>query len=1097
MLKLILGRAGFGKTHEMNSIITGLAKAGRKDIIILVPEQHSATVERNIIRSFGFAAAESIEVTSFTRLGDRVYKECGGIAAGRLDQCGRYLMLRRAIAACRQELKRYSKSADNAGFAEDILQLITEFKQNLTTPADLSAAADRLPAGVLQLKIKDLCLIYSAYDGLLQSAGVGSDPTDDNALLADKLRECRFFEGKTVFVDSFKGFTAGQMKILEHIIGDSVECTLAFTMDSKRELFANVRSTVNSVKRIAERHGVEVEETWANEQNRRAGGDMLRVLEQGFGGSAAPHDITDGSVNLICAADPAEEGDIIASSIRRLIIDGRCRYRDIAVIARTADYFGEGLLSSLKKYDIPFHMDQRKSAACRPLIRLCRALCEAAASGSAENMLALVKSGLLPYPAQDLAAVEMYCYVWRVRGEDWLKNFDKNPAGFAETDDPGVPEQLERINTVRRGLIAALNKLKYANQTGRGLAEGLFSAVGSLHGGKNLERLCTELTAMERFEEAQIESESYGLLLSILDRFASLCGDMAMTAREFSELFAGVCGLCDLGSVPGRLDEISLGSADHIRVSAPKVAFLAGANEGIFPAVPNSGGLLNFFDRDKLKETGLDLKNDIFEDTCEEDFLCYISLCAPLDKLYVSYARQSAGHEELFPSGMALNIMALFPALESGPFPAGHEENELPLITGLLPAAELYMRQCRDGLPLRSTLKALLAETETGRDIIERQRAAADIRENLSADMAARISHKTLHTSASRLESYAGCAYKYFCNYMIGLRKKRPARIDSLQQGLIVHYCLERFLREYSVDQRSDSELNNIVSSLVSDYAAEFLGGTDDKAPRFTAELERIGKMALYDISCLLREFENSDFRPADVELGIGGEDSDIPAETIEDGHVRVEITGKVDRLDTFQNDDGSYFRIVDYKTGHKSFTLTDILYSLNMQMLVYLFAVKNGGAQRYGAPLLPAGILYKPSKREIAGYSADTDTNDANMKSLRSNGLLLDDPGVLGAMEHGLFGRFIPMGAGTRNSSAVPADAFPRIERILRRNILQIARDIGDGKINPDPIDCSTPACKYCDYFDICRHGGEPRSIPALSREQTLAAAGEETGNA
>jgi len=1097
MLKLILGRAGFGKTYEMNSIITELAEAGRKDIIILVPEQHSATVERNIIRSFGFAAAESIEVTSFTRLGDRVYKEHGGIAAGRLDQCGRYLMLRRALAACRQDLKRYNKSADNTGFAGDILQLITELKQNLTLPADLSSAADRLPAGVLQLKIKDLCLIYSAYDGLLQSAGIGSDPTDDNALLANKLGECHFFEGKTVFVDSFKGFTAGQIKILEHVIADSLECTFAFTTDGERELFANVRKTVNSVKRIAERHGIETEEIWANEQNRRAGSEMLRALEQGFGNTAEPCSQSDDGVNLICAADPAEEADVIASNIRRLVIDGQCRYRDIAIIARTSDYFSEGLIGALKKYDIPFHLDNRKSADGRPLIRLCRTLCEAAASGSADNMLALIKSGLLPYPEQDLAALEMYCYVWRVRSEDWLKDFDKNPAGFAETEDPAVPEQLERINAVRRGLVAALNKLKRAEQTGRGLAEGLFGAIQSLSGGKSLERLCTELTAMERFEEAQIESESYGLMLSILDRFASLCGDMAMTLREFSELFAGVCGLCDLGSVPGRLDEISLGSADHIRVSAPKVAFLAGANDGIFPAIPASGGLLNFFDRDRLKETGLDLKNDIFEDTCEEDFLCYISLCAPMERLYVSYARQSTNHDELFPSSMALSIMSLFPALENKPFTSDFAGDELPLITGLYPAAELYMRQCRDGSPLRGTLKALLMETEIGRNIVAQQQATADIRENLSADMASRLSHKTLHTSASRLESYAGCAYKYFCNYMIGLHKKKPARIDSLQQGLMVHYCLERFLREYGVVPRPSSELHNIVRSLINDYTAEFLGGMADKSMRFMAELDRIGKMVFYDISCLLCEFENSDFRPSDVELSVGGEQADIPAEVIEDGHVRVEITGKVDRLDTFRNDDGTFFRVVDYKTGAKSFTLADILYSLNMQMLVYLFAVKNGGNERYGAPLQPAGILYKPSKREIASYSTDTNTDDATLKSLRPNGLLLDDPNVLEAMEHGLFGRFIPMGGGTRNSSAVPAEAFERIERILRRNILQIARDIQGGRVNPDPLDCSTPACKYCDYFDICRHGDEPRSIPALSREQTLAATGEEVKNA
>lgn len=72
----------------------------------------------------------------------------------------------------------------------------------------------------------------------------------------------------------------------------------------------------------------------------------------------------------------------------------------------------------------------------------------------------------------------------------------------------------------------------------------------------------------------------------------------------------------------------------------------------------------------------------------------------------------------------------------------------------------------------------------------------------------------------------------------------------------------------------------------------------------------------------------------------------------LEDGK-KVEITGKIDRIDTAQNEDGKYLRIIDYKSSAKNIDLNEVYAGLQIQLLTYLDAVCKQ------EDLMPAGILY------------------------------------------------------------------------------------------------------------------------------------------
>ena len=84
---------------------------------------------------------------------------------------------------------------------------------------------------------------------------------------------------------------------------------------------------------------------------------------------------------------------------------------------------------------------------------------------------------------------------------------------------------------------------------------------------------------------------------------------------------------------------------------------------------------------------------------------------------------------------------------------------------------------------------------------------------------------------------------------------------------------------------------------------------------------------------------------------------------------VTVSLSGFVDRVDGWSDKGRLYLRVVDYKTGRKSFDLTDVWNGLGLQMLIYLFTLKEKGKEKFGADtIVPAGVLYFPARDAVEG---------------------------------------------------------------------------------------------------------------------------------
>ena len=225
MRHLIFGMAGAGKTTLLHERIADCVSDGGR-AILLVPEQYSFESEKALYRRLGARGALQVEVLSFTRLCDRIFREYGGLAGVHLEEAAKYLLMSVALGEVGGALKVYGKNAANAAFAASMCEQISELKTAGASSEALRGAAQGL-GGAFGDKLSDIALIFDAYQAVIERGY--SDPDDCLARACKRLEGRNFFAGYDVFIDGFMAFMGAEWKLLKFVLADSPHVWAALT----------------------------------------------------------------------------------------------------------------------------------------------------------------------------------------------------------------------------------------------------------------------------------------------------------------------------------------------------------------------------------------------------------------------------------------------------------------------------------------------------------------------------------------------------------------------------------------------------------------------------------------------------------------------------------------------------------------------------------------------------------------------------------------------------------------------------------------------------------------------------------------------------
>ena len=1064
MLNLLYARAGQDIRGEL------LERMGRSDArrrLLIVPEQFSHESERAMCAALGGGASMFCEVLSFTRLAGRLTDAAGGGAAPMLDAGGRMLLMYAALRRVSDALTTYRAPSRKPAFLTGLLATVDECRSYRVEPEALISAGEEL-GGRQGDKLKDLGLIYAAYRAL--EAGGAADPRGRLDRLAVQLEDTRWGAGMAFYVYGFTDFTPQEERVLSALMAQG-ELTAALVCDKGNDPSGIFRPALRCAKRLArlaKDNAVPVREEALRRTLPRH--PSLAFLEQNlFGPGPVRPWAGECAAVRVAAATPRQEAEWCAAEILRLLREEGYRCRDIAVCARRLDGYGELIESVFARYGVPVFLSSMEDILEKPVLALVTSALAAAGSDYPyEELFRYLKTGLTGIDEEERDLLENYALTWDLKGSAWTrqKPWDMHPEGYGREFSEEDRALVAWLDQLRRRVIAPLEKLRRGtDKTGRGRALALYQLLEDIDLPTRLAQRADSLDRRgERTAAAQYR-QLWDILVGGLEQCALLLGDTELELEEFSRLFSLVLSQYDVGAIPVSLDAVTVGDAPRMAHKEVKALFLLGADSGSVPDCAASPGLFTDQDRDALSAMEVELAPRQEDKLRREMTIAYETCCRPSQRLYVSYAA-GAGDEQKTPCFLWERLGALFPD-------APVRDGGGPLARLAAPDAALELAGQDPGLA--EALKRVPGLA--GR--VERIQSAAHWRRGrLSRPAVDALFGPVVPMSATKLDLVNSCHFSYFLRFGLDAKPRQRAAFQATDYGTFVHDVLEHTLRwakEEGVPLDDGEGVGRLSQRAADRYEQEAMSNLAEEPARFQYLFQRMKGAALAVARSVCAELAVSDFTPAAFELGFGP-GKDLPPVEVEQG-VRLRLTGYVDRVDQWLHGGKRYLRVVDYKTGRKSFDFSDVEDGRGLQMLLYLFALSREGKGLFGPEdTVPAGVLYVPARTPLVDGErgmSDGEIQKSRDRLLRRQGLVLDDPDVLAAMERpaGEY-RFLPIGAGKGGLDyLVTPEQMDALDEYITRALRAAAGELAAGNIDADPYwqGADKNPCRWCDYKAAC----------------------------
>lgn len=1091
MTEFIIGPAGSGKSTLIAKKAADRLSQGRR-VILMVPEQSAVSTEAAVCseaQSRGIPQTE-LEVLNFRRLCNRVFRQYGGIAYNSVTPGAKALIMWQALFSSAPALKRYKDElADAKRFVPMLLSTVSEFKSYGITPSMLANAAKDAAEDdtALSDKLNDLSLICSAYNRFAEQGF--SDPSDDLTRLADVLSENRFFEGADLFLDSFVGFTPQELSVLSYAFrqADNVTVSLCLSNEDGAFAFENVKTTFDGLKRLAERHRGETVITKLPETVRFSS-DALRFLERNlwsmgncrvFDGDASP-------IRTVIAEGEYSEAEFVANDILTKVING-AQYRDFAVIARDIRSYSGIIDAVFSETGLPCHISERAELSEKPIFKLILSALAIKNNGwRTSDIVSYMKTGLSPVTPDECDMIESYAYQWSISGLHWYSGEEwfMNPDGFTDVmTDEGI-RTLDEINSIRKRLVDPLSKLFESFDGTRSIKELCRAVWIFLH----------EIGADEKISSSGDDDEVrlWNSLCDSLDTLVTVLPETKADTVLFANLLTLVVNQTNVGSLPSVIDEISLGSAGLMRAGNVKHVYLLGVNEGVFPAACGESGIFSDSDKAVLEAYGINLSPDSSLMSVNELFGFYTAVCSASESVTVICSESDVTGKKLKPSVAFTRITEMFPNAQC------IRTAEMPLLNRIgtkstsFPICTLY--------PNTKEAEALLQIYSEDPDYSpllagDRQSLCSD-NEQLDPDTAAELFSGDISLTQSRLDRYVMCAFGFECDYVLKLKPKQKYEFGAADTGNLVHRILEKFFTavtdgEGHIKELSSAERAELIDRIIEDYISGiFCGhGKHSLTEREMNLFLRLKRSVTVLIDNLLEEFGQSDFVPALFEMKItnGGADGTVaPLEIPLPDGTKAYVYGIADRVDICRKGNDAYVRVIDYKTGSRDFSLSDIALGLNLQMLLYLFSIwkdRNGSFRRtlgITGEIIPAGVLYctaKTSDVTVTPKTTESEILASAADTLKRRGLAIDDETVLRMMEKKLEGKYIPVTVKKDGSlrTSLTLESLEGIGRLMNEvcaTASKLAYGIKSGNASARPLkDERHDGCRFCPHRSVCRN--------------------------
>lgn len=413
---------------------------------------------------------------------------------------------------------------------------------------------------------------------------------------------------------------------------------------------------------------------------------------------------------------------------------------------------------------------------------------------------------------------------------------------------------------------------------------------------------------------------------------------------------------------------------------------------------------------------------------------------------------------------------------------------------------------------------------------------------------------------ATSIEKLNKCKFNYFCEYGLKIDERNKRSFTRSKRGEAMHFIFENILKEYCADMNAffslkRSELLALAKKYLTEYREQETNNDSTEDKRTEYLFNNIANSAADVLITMQTELFARRYRPKFFELnilsdpensrhGIINNENDVtsepPAAELFSGEEKapaapkyspadenapylitapfaikldngseVTVQGIIDRVDMFNAGTGAngkptaYIRVVDYKSSAHTFDLQNAQNGINIQMLLYLFALQSANADNPTLELRPGGVNYIPSNNNGASEETLSPYRLLAMNYHESGLFIKDDVTAkdLSDYQDVIFKKFesdssidpkdlekIKSSFEPKEQNLAEAKFFDDLRRDVMQKITENLNAIFDGTVDalpttyyesvikPDGGEKSKfrDPCEYCRFKEICQNAGK-----------------------
>lgn len=815
----------------------------------------------------------------------------------------------------------------------------------------------------------------------------------------------------------------------------------------------------------------------------------------------------------------------IATRIKHMVATGNYRYKDFQIMTRDLAGYELSFEAIFNQNKLPFFIDQKETMAQHPLLEFIVSLFSLKKRFyRMDDIFRFLRTELfvpinesVDFEEQDeevvlerIAIYQEAVKIWREKvdttenvalafgyqgkswadDEDWIYSRFEIDESFKKTkQEMQIEEDANEVRAIFRENIVNFIESLDTIETNTELAVALYQFMEHIGVVKTLEFWRDELTAVGNLEEAEKHEQAWETFVSLLDEFVEVLGEEAWDLDAFLSIIEAGFEQANYSMVPPTIDQVLITNYDLPKIQAKKVVFLIGLTDTALPKIQESKSLLTDEDREYV---GAALSSDKYlavteiESVANEPFGFYLALMQSSEKIFLSYPLTNMDNSESRMSPYLeriQNALGLETKIKYGnaiSLETNDANNYLEFIASEEQAFGQMIISLRHALDTYQSPQLFWAELfnqlyhpENARQHkILRSLSHKNIPVPLTEKLAQELYGENLHLSVSQLESFYTDPYSHFLIYGLGLRERQLQELTPIESGNFYHDALDQISLELiklnkDFSEITKNELQQISRKIFVNLVTSNKYRLAQSSHRMKFIFDQLANTVQKFVWSMIKQAKRSKFRPAKTELVFGqlGDGENIQGLSFDlQGGRKLYLRGKIDRVDSFIENNQLFAGVVDYKSSATSFNYPNIYHGLMLQMLTYLDTVLTYSEEIFDQKAKGIGAFYSTVDNKYVDLQklGQKDLELERLKMYKYDGLIVDRQEVLEAADilmeprdySPIYNLYLKVDGTYSGAKILTEEEFEWLLRFNREKIIEAGNKIISGKNMLQPFD-------------------------------------------